>query len=123
MRIQRSERAGSVFLTLTGPLDGHGVPAVRGALLGSLVQRPAAVICDLGGVPAMDLDGASAFAHATHPASGWPANRLLLCRARPDVAAVLDQRAGTRLLPLYDTLDQALRHAWWPPLVSVPTCA
>jgi anti-anti-sigma factor len=115
MRIDRSEHAKCIILTLTGHLDRHSGPAVHQALLRALVQRPAAVICDLTGVARLDPAGASAFAAATHPASGWPANRLLLCGASPAVAAILAQRAITTLLPVYNTLEQALRHALRPP--------
>jgi hypothetical protein len=45
------------------------------------------------------------------PRSRWPDSSLLLCGARPAVAAALTRRGTPRFLPVYDTLDQALAHA------------
>jgi anti-anti-sigma factor len=109
MRIQHAHHDQRIILTLTGHLNARAVPDVRRALFTALAARPAAVICDLDGVRSLDPAGASVFASATHPASGWPATKLLLCGARPAVTAILAERAISQLLPVYATLDQALQ--------------
>jgi anti-anti-sigma factor len=109
MRIQHTRHDKSIVLSLTGHLNARAVPTVRRALFTALAARPAAVICDLAGLDSLDPASASVFASATHPASGWPSAKLLLCGARPVVAAILAERAVPEFLPVYATLDQALQ--------------
>ena len=48
---------------------------------------------------------------AHRPKSRWPDSSILLCGARPAVAAALARQGMLHTLPVYDTLDQALAHA------------
>jgi anti-anti-sigma factor len=112
MRIEHSARDGCIVVTPVGQLDLAAAPKVRRALLKHLADQPDAVICDLAGLARIDPACASVFAAVAHrPRSRWPDSHLLLCGARPAVAAALTRQGTPRLLPVYDTLDQALAQA------------
>jgi anti-anti-sigma factor len=112
MHIGHSARDGCIVVTLVGQLDLATAPMVRRALLKHLAEQPDAVICDLAGVATIDPACASVFTAVAHrPRSRWPDSSILLCGARPAVAAALTRWGTPRLLPVYDTLDQALGHA------------
>jgi anti-anti-sigma factor len=112
MHIQQSVRDGCIVVTLTGDLDIAAAPTVQLALLKGLAEQPDAVICDLSKVAAIDPVCASVFAAVAHrPRSRWPDSSLLLCGARPAVAAALRQHGTPRVLPIHDTLDQAVAEA------------
>jgi anti-anti-sigma factor len=112
MDIEHSARDGCIVVTLVGQLDLATAPKVRRALLKHLADQPDAVICDLAGVATINPACASVFAAVAHrPRSRWPDSHLLLCGARPAVAATLTRQGTPRFLPVYDTLDQALAHA------------
>jgi hypothetical protein len=71
-----------------------------------------AVICDLGGVDALDPVCATVFAAlANHCASRWPTTSVLLCGAQPAVAQVLADLGIPHFLSLYGTLREALDSA------------
>src|SRR6266496_1298453 len=101
-------RGGCLVLTLTGPLDLAAVPEVRRALFKLLSEQPPAVVCDLSGVMELDPLCAGVFTAVRHPALGWAGTSLVLCAARPAVAATLRALGVPRWLPLYGSLDQAL---------------
>jgi anti-anti-sigma factor len=112
MDIEHSARDGCIVVALVGRLDLAAAPKVRRALLKHLADQPDAVICDLAGVARIDPACASIFAAVAHrPRSRWPDSHLLLCGARPAVAAALTRQGTPRFLPVYATLDQALGHA------------
>jgi anti-anti-sigma factor len=112
MHIEHSARDGCTVVTLVGDLDLAAAPTVQRALLKSLAEQPDAVICDLSKVATIDPVCAGVFAAVAHrPRSRWPDSSILLCGARPAVAAVLLQHRTPRVLPSYDTLDQAVAQA------------
>jgi anti-anti-sigma factor len=112
MQIEQSARDGCIVLTLTGDLDLAAAPQVQRAVLKCLARQPDAVICDLSRVSAIDPVCTSVFAAVTHrPRSRWPDSSLLLCSAQPAVAAVLLRQGIPRVLPICDTLDQAVAQA------------
>ena len=112
MHIEQAARDGCIVMTLLGDLDVAAAPIVQRALLKCLAEQPDAVICDLAGVARIDAVCASVFAAVAHrPRSRWPDSSILLCGARPAVAAVLARRGMPGVLPVYDTLDQAVAHA------------
>ena len=111
MHIQQSARDGCIVVTLTGDLDIAAAPKVQRALLNGLAEQPDSVICDLAKVARIDPVCASVFAAVAHRLRNrWPHSNLLLCAARPAVAAAL-RRAMPRVPPIYDTLDQAVAQA------------
>jgi anti-anti-sigma factor len=111
MHIEQSAVDGCIVVALIGDLDIAAAPRVQRALLKCLAEQPDAVICDLAGVATIDPVCASVFAAVAHrPRSHWPDSNLLLCGARPAVAAVL-RRGMPRILPTYDTLDRAVAQA------------
>lgn len=115
-----SVRSQCTILTLSGDLDAFDVPALRLKLVDLLAARPNALICDLAGVGTVTPAAAAAFAVAAHPSTGWPACPVLLCGARPEVAAVL-RRHGTGPAAMCDTRDDAiLRAATFLPVVRLP---
>jgi anti-anti-sigma factor len=112
MHIEHAARDGCIVVALVGKLDLVAAPKVRRALLKHLADQPDAVICDLAGVARIDPMCASVFAAVAHrPRSRWPDSHLLLCGARPAVAAALTRQGTPRLLPVYASLDQALAQA------------
>ena len=112
MQIEQSARDGCIVLTLTGDLDIAAAPEVQRALLKCLARQPDAVICDLSRVAAIDPVCTAVFtAVANRPRSRWPDSSVLLCCAQPAVAAVLLWQGMPRVLPICDTLDQAVAQA------------
>jgi anti-anti-sigma factor len=111
MHIEQYARDGCIVVTLTGDLDIAAAPQVQRTLLKCLAEQPDAVICDLANVQRIDAVCATVFAAVAHrPTSRWPDTSLLLCRLRPAVAVVLLQHGVPRVLPIYDTLEQAIAH-------------
>jgi DNA-binding CsgD family transcriptional regulator/anti-anti-sigma regulatory factor/tetratricopeptide (TPR) repeat protein/anti-sigma regulatory factor (Ser/Thr protein kinase) len=109
MQITHSTRDGCLVVALTGQITVATAPQIQRALLKDLAEGPLAIICDLGGVDALDPVCATVFATvANHPASRWPAASVLLCGARPAVAEVLGGLRVRHSLPLYDTLQEAV---------------
>jgi anti-anti-sigma factor len=112
LHIEQSARDGCIVVTLIGDLDIAAAPRVQRALLRCLAEQPGAVICDLSRVATIDPVCASVFAAVAHrPRSPWPDSSILLCGARPAIAAVLRRRGMPRILPIFDTLDEAVAHA------------
>jgi anti-anti-sigma factor len=112
MHIEQYARDGCIVVTLTGDLDIAAAPQVQRTLLKCLAEQPDAVICDLANVQRIDPVCATIFASVAHrPSSRWPDTSLLLCRLRPAVAVVLLQHGVPRVLPVYDSLDQAVAFA------------
>jgi anti-anti-sigma factor len=109
MQITHSTREGRLVVALAGQITVATAPQLQRALLKDLAEGPLAIICDLGGVDALDPVCATIFATvANHPASRWPATSLLLCAAQPAVARVLGGLGARHSLPLYKTLQEAL---------------
>jgi LuxR family transcriptional regulator, maltose regulon positive regulatory protein len=109
MRIAHSTRDGCLVVTLTGQITLSTAPQIQRALLKALAEQPLAIVCDLGGVDALDPVCATVFATvANHRASRLPATSVLLCGAQPAVAKVLGGLGVRHLLPLHDALQDAL---------------
>jgi DNA-binding CsgD family transcriptional regulator/anti-anti-sigma regulatory factor len=109
MQITHSTRGGCQAVALTGQITVATAPQIQWTLLKDLAGGPLALICDLGGVDALDPVCATTFAAvANHPSSRWPATNLLLCNARPAVAEILRGLGVRHVLPLYDTLQEAV---------------
>jgi anti-anti-sigma regulatory factor len=109
VRIDQSTRDGCTILAPVGALNLAGVASLRQAILKGLSERPLAVICDLSGLSSADPACVAVFTTvANHPASHWPETSLLLCGARPAVAAVLDRQRTSQFLPVHPTLEDAL---------------
>jgi anti-anti-sigma factor len=112
MHIEQSAHDGCIVVTLIGDLDIAAAPRVQRALLKCLAEQPDAVICDLSRVATIDPVCASVFAAvADRPRSRWPDSRVLLCGARPAMAAVLRGRGMPSFLPIHETVDQAVANA------------
>ena len=109
MQIDRTMRDGCIVVGLTGPINLFTAPGVRRELLKDLADRPYGIVCDLTGVESLDPVCATVFSSvANHPSSDWPATAFLLFGAQPAVAGVLERLAVPNILPLYDTLEEAL---------------
>jgi anti-anti-sigma regulatory factor/anti-sigma regulatory factor (Ser/Thr protein kinase) len=109
LRIDRTMREGCIVVALTGPINLFTAPGIQRELLKDLATRPDGIVCDLTGVESLDPVCATVFSTvANHPSSDWPATVFVLCGAGPAVAAVLERLAAPHLLPLYDTLEEAL---------------
>jgi anti-anti-sigma factor len=112
VRIDQSTRDGCAILTPVGVLDLAAAPSLRQVLLQRLGEQPVAVICDLSGLVSVDSACAALFVTvASHPSSSWPETNLLLCGARPAVAAVLERLGVPQYLPVHPTVEEALAQA------------
>jgi ATP/maltotriose-dependent transcriptional regulator MalT/anti-anti-sigma regulatory factor/anti-sigma regulatory factor (Ser/Thr protein kinase) len=109
MQLTHYTRDGCLVVALTGKITVATAPQIQRELLKDLAEGPLAIICDLGGVDALDPVCATVFATvANHPVSRWPATSLLLCGAQPAVAEVLGGLRVRHILPLYDNLQEAI---------------
>jgi len=109
MQITHFTRDGCLVVALTGKITVATAPQIQRELLKDLAEGPLAIICDLGGVDALDPVCATVFATvANHPVSRWPATSLLLCGAQPAVAGVLCSLRVRHVLPLYNNLQEAI---------------
>jgi anti-anti-sigma factor len=109
MQITHSTRDGCLIVTLLGEITVTTAPQLQRTLLKDIAEGASTIICDLGGVDAIDPICASVFATvANHPAGRWPATSVLLCAAPPAVAEVLRGLRVRHFVPLYDTLREAL---------------
>ncbi len=130
MRVEQEVRGGCVIVTLNGALDLGGVAEVRRVLWKRLADQPLAVICDLAGVCRVDPRSAGVFSSvAGHAAERWPETVLVLAGAAPEMVTALSRQGVTRLVPLYGTLKEAMRHVDERPsyrydeLLLMPTAA
>jgi anti-anti-sigma factor len=111
VRIELSTRDTFVVLTLVGQLDLAAAPQVQRVLLKQLAEQPPAIICDLAGVEEIDPLCVGVFTSVRHPSIGWAGTNLVLSGARPAVTRILARRRVSSVLPVYDSLEDALRHA------------
>jgi anti-anti-sigma factor len=109
MEIDHAMRDGCVVVRLTGPINPFTAPRIQRELLKDLAERPYGIICDLTGVESIDPVCATVFSTvANHPSSDWRTTSFALCGAGPAVAEVLDRLAVPHVLPLYDSVEDAL---------------
>jgi anti-anti-sigma regulatory factor len=112
VRIDQSTRDGCAILAPVGALNLAAVPSLQRALLKRLSEQPLAVICDLSRLWSVDPACATVFTTvASHPATSWPGTNLLVCCARPAVAAVLGRLGTSRFVSMHPTLEDALTYA------------
>jgi anti-anti-sigma factor len=112
VEIQQSVQEGCTVLALRGRLDRRAAPRLQRMLRKQLAEQPVAVVCDLSGLDALDPDCAGLFTVAAHhPSSSWPDTPLLLCCARPAVAAALARLGVPRFVPVHASLDDAVADA------------
>ncbi|MDG4806039.1 ATP-binding protein [Micromonospora sp. WMMD1120] len=145
--LETDESSGA--LRLTGVLDASAAPAVRGALLARLGDRPGPVVADVTGLQVVDGAGWDVFAEVRREVADWPAADLLLCDravAAPqqgDPTAVVPQRGDPTAVavegpdaastggstppvvvagvPVWPTVDDALAAVATTPLAAVLT--
>jgi anti-anti-sigma factor len=132
MEVQHSTKHGCAIVAFTGRIDLSSVAKVQRTLLKDVHDQPDALICDLAGVQYLDPVFATVFSTvAKHPARRWPTTSFLLCRAQPQVAEALRRGQASRLVPLYDSVEEALEEALARPaylrdelrLAPIPTAA
>jgi anti-anti-sigma factor len=87
--ITSSTDGGVAVCTLAGWLDLASAPSIQRLLLRRIAEGPAAIVCDLSRVTAIDPVCAGLFGVLRHPSLGASGTRLLLCGARPSVRRVL----------------------------------
>ncbi|WP_203737683.1 STAS domain-containing protein [Actinoplanes italicus] len=89
-----------------GELSVASAPAVRAALLKSLVEQPDAVVVDLAATRIAEPVAASVFLAAARHASLWPGTALLLAAPDPPLAQLLTNGYGR--LTVYASVREAL---------------
>jgi anti-anti-sigma regulatory factor len=105
-----SSEDGLMFAHLEGPLDGHGIAALRNNLLKCLAEQPEALIVDLAGVLMLDPLAMTVFVAVRRQAALWPGTPVLLCAPSAPTAAVLC-RAAYRQIPVFADADAARTEA------------
>jgi anti-sigma regulatory factor (Ser/Thr protein kinase)/anti-anti-sigma regulatory factor len=99
-------------LSLHGRLDRLAAPRLQRVLRKRLTEQPVAVVCDLSALDDLDPQCAGLFTVAAHhPSSSWPDTPLLLCGARPAVAAALARLGVPRFVPVHPSLADAVADA------------
>jgi anti-anti-sigma regulatory factor len=96
------------ILKLAGTLDVATAPRVRSAVLKCLAATPDAVVLDVSSMTVYDDIVLSLFPAMSRHAAGWPGTTIALAGADDALAASLDQMAVCRLVPAYQTVEQAL---------------
>lgn len=113
--------AGNRLITAAGTLDLTSAPELRLALMKALAQQPAAVLVDLAGVRLGDRLALTLFTAVSRQAAMWPGVPVVLCAARPELAAALARGVHRRLHVHPDVAaaqaELAARHTP-PPTVS-----
>lgn len=93
-------------LGLTGRLDLAEAPELRAAVVQLLADGPHRVVLDLGGVPFMDSSGLGALIGCLKIAR-QAGGDLRIARVGPRVRMVLELTSMHRVLPPYDSPEQA----------------
>ena len=108
MRIRRQTRGDCLVVTVAGVLHPATAPAVREAVLKSVVEQPRGVVVDLTELVALDQRCVSLFDTVGRHACEWPGTGIALCGASGDVARTLARAGAPRFLPLFPGLDEAI---------------
>jgi anti-sigma B factor antagonist len=97
----------AVVITPAGELDVATAPGFRAELFRLLEDGPSRVVLSLGELSFVDSSGLSAILAARQHGQQSDV-RLVLAAPRPNVLEVLQITALDGLLPIYDTVDEAL---------------
>lgn len=102
------ESAGEPYtlIVLSGDIDVTNSEQLRDLLDTEVARQPRLLIVDLSGVPFMDSSGLQALLRANR-ALDRMGGVLSLVAPREAVARTLRLTAADRLIPVYDTVDQA----------------
>lgn len=99
--------SGMVIVSITGDLDTYGVRQVETEFAAAIPDRRAKAVVDLSGVVyissaalAMFVVKAQAMSHA--------GGRLTIAAAQPQVIEVFEWAGFATVIPLYDTLEDAI---------------
>jgi anti-sigma B factor antagonist len=87
-------------------LDGDGSGELQDELLGAVARGHTRILLDLGGVAFIDSMGLAAILTALKQMGDG--GDLRLCAPRPEVRSVIELARLHRVVPVYDTLADAL---------------
>jgi anti-sigma B factor antagonist len=105
--IQVHERDGWVVLAPIGEVDLASAPRLRQAALAAAPVGPLQLIIDLGGVDFLDSMGIGVLV-ALHKRAVAGGGAVRLTRPAPHVRRLLELVGLTRVLPVLDTVDDAV---------------
>jgi anti-sigma B factor antagonist len=106
MRFTTDRHPGCTVIELTGRLDLAEAPELRAVVAQLLADGPRRVVLDLGGVPFMDSSGLGALIGCLKIAR-QAGGDLRIARVGPRVRMVLELTSMHRVLPAYDSPEQA----------------
>jgi anti-anti-sigma regulatory factor len=95
-----TQDGGLLRADLAGPLDGHGVAALRRSLLKCLAEQPDALIIDVSRLRVLDPVAMTVFVAVARQATSWPGTPVMLCAPTPHTRTLLG-RAAFRQLPVF----------------------
>jgi anti-sigma B factor antagonist len=95
-------------IAVSGKLDLATADILRHLLIGALSARTPWLIVELSGVPFCDSSGLRALLGAHHKARA-AGSGVLVAVPRPPVRAVLQRLGLHQLLPIHDTVKEAIR--------------
>lgn len=98
---------GCCVLALSGEIDLSCLTELRRLLQDAVDRRHGPVVVDLGDVTFMDLAAVGELIQALRR-TGWESGSIRLLHPTPFVRRVLDLTHVGSILPIYDTLDNAL---------------
>jgi anti-anti-sigma factor len=95
-------------LEVSGEIDMKTAPALEEAVLGLLAERPRRLVLDFSGVPFCDSSGIGVLVRVYNKASVTGC-RVAIRRPTPNVRAILEMTALTRIFPIDDSAGPAAR--------------
>lgn len=107
LALETTRHGGRSVVTVGGRLDLVTASDLRSALDHELEERPARIVVDLAGVDFMDSTGLGVLIAVQRRAQDVGSS-IVLSSAAPIVLTVLRVTGAERLLPLYDSAEQAL---------------
>ena len=108
LQVERRAAPGGAVLVVAGEIDADTAGVLSDALAAAAAAAPSVVAVDFAAVTFMDSTGINTLLRAHHDmvARG---TRLALAGALPAVVRVLDITGVDHVIPLYPSVDQALR--------------
>lgn len=106
LNVERRTEGEQVILTVSGEVDLHSSPELRGELLEALEGRPQRLIIDLSGVTYMDSSGVGTIVEAKRRADK-AASTLVLTGLQPRVRSVFEITQLDKFFKITDSVDEA----------------
>src|SRR5690625_245070 len=100
---------GSCFLTAAGSLDGRTDLTLRDTVISAALDEPTAVLVNVENLCVPVVSAWTALSSARWHVSHWPDVPIMVVCAQPSVAVTLSRHGVSRSVPVYPSVDAALR--------------